>query len=65
MAACKLIGVSARRSDLFSEAKFWLHPIVHLAVNVGLSTAQLRQAQTVVEAHIREIEDAWHRHFGS
>ena len=47
------------------EAKFWLEPSVHLAVNIGLTTIQLKQAQTVVEAHIREIEDAWHHHFGS
>ena len=47
------------------EAKFWLTPTVHLAVNIGLSPSQLRAAQTVVEAHIREIEDAWKRHFGS
>ena len=47
------------------EAKFWLTPDVHLAVNVGLSPVQLRQAQAVVEAHILEINDAWNRHFGS
>ncbi|MCC6868555.1 MAG: DUF4160 domain-containing protein [Burkholderiales bacterium] len=47
------------------EAKFWLTPTVHLAVNMGLSASQLRAAQAVVEAHIREIEDAWGRHFGS
>ena len=46
------------------EAKFWLTPTVHLAVNVGLSAPQIRQAQAVVQAHIGEIEDAWHRHFG-
>lgn len=46
------------------EAKYWLTPAPHLAVSIGLSPAQLRQAQTVVEAHIEEIEDAWHRHFG-
>ena len=45
-------------------AKFWLTPSVHLAKNVGLSGVQLRQAQAVVEAHIQEIEHAWHRHFG-
>lgn len=39
-------------------------PSVHLARNVGLSAAQARQAQAVVEAHLQEIEDAWHRHFG-
>ena len=47
------------------EAKFWLHPRVGLAVDIGLAPAQLRQAQVVVEAHFREIEDAWRRHFGS
>lgn len=47
------------------EAKFWLTPSVHVAVNIGLSPAQLRAAQAVVEEHIREIEDAWARHFGS
>jgi hypothetical protein len=46
------------------EAKFWLTPSVHLAANIGLSETQLRQAQTVVENHLGEIEDAWHRHFG-
>jgi hypothetical protein len=30
----------------------------------SLLRAQLRQAQAVVAAHIQEIEDAWHRHFG-
>lgn len=47
------------------EAKFWLMPTVQVAVNIGLSPSQLRAAQAVVEAHIREIEDAWVRHFGS
>ena len=46
------------------EAKFWLTPSVHLAVNVGLSQSQIRQAQAVVEAHIQEIQHAWHLHFG-
>jgi hypothetical protein len=47
------------------EAKFWLTPEVHLAVNVGLSPGQVRQAHAVVEAHLKEIQDAWIRHFGS
>ena len=46
------------------EAKFWLTPSVHLAKNIGLSDIQLRQAQTVVQAHIQEIQDAWNHHFG-
>lgn len=47
------------------EAKFWLTPSVHLAVNIGLSKVQICQAQAVVETHIKEIQDAWHQHFGS
>jgi hypothetical protein len=35
-----------------------------LAVNIGLSPAQVRQAQAVVIAHRQEIEHAWQRHFG-
>jgi len=46
------------------EAKFWLTPGVELANYTGLSPGQLRQAQLVVEAHVKEIEDAWKRHFG-
>ncbi len=46
------------------EAKFWLRPSIQLAVNVALTQVQVRQAQSVVAAHIQEIEDAWHRHFG-
>lgn len=46
------------------EAKFWLTPTVHLARNIGLSAMQLRMAQSVVEAHKQEIEDAWHQRFG-
>ncbi|MEB3319622.1 MAG: DUF2442 domain-containing protein [Cyanobium sp.] len=30
------------------EAKFWLDPAVHLAVYIGLSPTQVRQAQAVV-----------------
>jgi hypothetical protein len=47
------------------EAKFWLTPQIELAVNVGLSQTQLRQAQTIVSTHIKEIQDAWNHHFGS
>ncbi|MBN8509823.1 MAG: DUF4160 domain-containing protein [Burkholderiales bacterium] len=50
-------------AHLDGEAKFWLTPDVHLAVNIGLSVAQVRQAQAVVIAHLQEIEDAWRRHF--
>ena len=47
------------------EAKFWLTPSVVLADHTGLSGQQLREAQTIVEAHIQEIQHAWNYHFGS
>lgn len=46
------------------EAKFWLTPQVSLASQTGLSSLQVRQAQTVVNSHLKEIQDAWHHHFG-
>lgn len=47
------------------EAKFWLKPSVEVATTTGLSARQLREAQSVVEKHLVEIENAWNRHFGS
>ena len=47
------------------EAKFWLTPIVAMATYTGLSARQLREAQAIVEAHLKEIQDAWNHHFGS
>jgi hypothetical protein len=46
------------------EAKFWLEPAVALAACTGLSPRQLREAQTVVERHLKELQDAWDHHFG-
>ena len=46
-------------------AKCWLAPVVLLANSTGLSLRQLAEAQAVVETHLQEIKDAWHRHFGS
>lgn len=37
------------------EAKFWLMPQVARATYTGLSKRQLREAQSVVEAHLTEI----------
>lgn len=45
------------------EAKFWLTPVVQLAVATGLSASQLREAQHLVEHHIEEIRNAWAHHF--
>jgi len=46
------------------EAKFWLTPEVSLANQTGLSATQIRQAQAIANAHLKEIQDAWNDHFG-
>lgn len=47
------------------EAKFWLAPTVQIATSTGLNQRQLREAQSIIETHLGEIKDAWHRHFGT
>ena len=57
------IHVHVVHSD--GEAKFWLTPVVAAATYTGLLARQLREAQVVVEKHIKEIQNAWNDHFGS
>lgn len=45
------------------EAKFWLEPIVSLAVSHGLEPRRLTEIQRIVEAHNDEIIEAWQRYF--
>ncbi len=40
------------------EAKFWLTPVVSLAVSEGLSAAQIRAAELLGEYHIEELRNA-------
>ena len=47
------------------EAKFWLTPLVSVASSTGLLQRQLREAHTIVEAHMEEIRNAWNLHFGA
>lgn len=51
-------------SHVDGEAKFWLTPQAVLANHTGLSETQLRKAQAVVNAHLKEIQDARNLHFG-
>lgn len=46
------------------EAKFWLEPIVSLAVNHGLIRRKLIKIHKIIEEHENEIIEAWQRHFG-
>jgi hypothetical protein len=46
------------------EAKFWLEPIVSLAVHYRLNATKLKEVQKIVEEHRNEIIKAWQKHFG-
>jgi hypothetical protein len=46
------------------ESQIWLTAQVTLANHTGFSATQIRQAQAVVNAHLKEIQDAWNQHFG-
>ena len=46
------------------EAKFWLEPIVSLAVCYRLNAVKLKEVQGIVEEHKNEIIKAWQKHFG-
>ncbi|GBE01536.1 hypothetical protein BMS3Abin08_00967 [bacterium BMS3Abin08] len=45
------------------EAKFWLEPILSLAVSYGLTSRKLNEIQKIVKEHKNEIIKAWQRHF--
>ncbi|MBF0411042.1 MAG: DUF4160 domain-containing protein [Candidatus Riflebacteria bacterium] len=45
------------------EAKFWLEPIISLAMYKGLNEKQLREIQKIVEKKQNEIIKAWKEHF--
>ena len=47
------------RMFFFSREKTRIHTYT------GLSKRQLREAEAVVVTHLKEIQDAWNRHFGS
>ena len=46
------------------EAKFWIEPIVSLAIHCKLNDKRLNQIQKIVEKRKNEIGKEWERHFG-
>ncbi|PJA27538.1 MAG: hypothetical protein CO189_06705 [candidate division Zixibacteria bacterium CG_4_9_14_3_um_filter_46_8] len=46
------------------EAKFWIEPIVSLAISHELPSKMLNEIQKIIEEHINEINKAWQTHFG-
>ena len=47
------------------EAKFWLEPEIELEHNFGLTPAQLKQIEKIIEAHYHDLQSAWKTHFRS
>ena len=45
------------------EAKFWIEPIISLAVHYGLNAAKLTELQKIVGNRKDEIIKAWQAHF--
>jgi hypothetical protein len=45
------------------EAKFWIKPLISLALSHGLSPKRLKEIQIIIEEHENEIIKAWQRHF--
>ena len=45
------------------EAKFWLEPIISLAMFNGLNQVKLKEIQKIVEEHKSEIVKTWKKHF--
>ena len=55
------IHVHVHCSD--GEAKFWLDPVVALAVSEGLNKKQLKDIHKIVEDRQDEIKKSWKKHF--
>ncbi|HHJ21181.1 MAG TPA: DUF4160 domain-containing protein [Gammaproteobacteria bacterium] len=47
------------------EAKYWLEPELELSKNCKYTRKQLKQIETVIEAHYDEFVRSWRSHFGS
>ena len=45
------------------EAKFWIEPIVEVAVSYGLNATRVNEATKLIEEHLDEIRSAWVKHF--
>lgn len=47
------------------ESKFWLEPEIELARNYKYTRRQLKEIESLVEAHYNEPISAWKQHFSS
>jgi len=45
------------------EAKFWLEPEIELSKNYRYNRKQLKEIESLVEAHYNELSSAWKQYF--
>ena len=45
------------------EAKFWLKPEIELAKNYNYSRRQLKEIESLIEAHYGKLTSSWEQHF--
>lgn len=45
------------------EAKFWLEPKIELAKNYRFSKKQLKELESLLEAHYYELTSSWEKYF--
>lgn len=45
------------------EAKFWIEPVVALAISIGYSKKELLGIQKIVEKRKNDIQKAWQKFF--
>jgi len=51
-------------AGLEGDAKFWLEPMVEVAMARGLDQHRLNEVRRIIEDHRDEITNAWRRHLG-
>ena len=56
------LHVHVRRGG--ESAKIWLTPYVALAESNGFGAAELRHVLALARSRRKDIEKAWHEHFG-
>ena len=47
------------------EAKYWLAPEIELAKNCHYSRKQLKEIESIIEAHYDELTSTWKSYFSS
>ena len=47
------------------DAKFWLEPVIEIAMSNGFSRHELTSIEKIIEEHKDELTHTWREHLGS